>query len=312
MASNSADIVVIGSSNVDFIMGLERLPAVGETVSDGQFSQTFGGKGANQAVAAARAGGRVAFITCLGEDIYLSTILNNLRLDGIDTERIVVQSGIASGSALIMFDRDGNNYLAVCPGANYALLPHHIEASTDLIKSAKLVIMQMEVSTPTTLRALEIAASVGVPVLFNYAPVRLQEIPISEQTGLLIVNETEASALTGLPVDLPEQAEEAAEALRRRGAETVIVTLGAKGACVVNSELRRHIQAFRVDPVDTTAAGDVFCGALAAAIVENRPLLEAVEFASAASALSVTRAGAQPSIPTRNEIDAFLAVATRY
>jgi ribokinase len=301
-----ASIVVIGSSNVDFIMGVEHLPAVGETVTDAVFQQTYGGKGANQAVAAARAGGRVTFVTGLGEDAYAPTILANFRRDGIRTEHILVQPGMASGSALVMFDRQGNNYLTVAPGANYALQPSHIDACAEVIGRAKRLVMQMELPVSTTLRALEIAAERGVPTLFNYAPVRGREIPLTAGIGVLVVNENEAAELAGLPVETVEQAVQAAEALRAHNIPVVIVTLGAGGAFVAAAEVCQHVPTFRVTPVDTTAAGDAFCGALAVALVEARPLLEAVRFANAAAALSVTCSGAQPSLPLRETIDAFL------
>jgi ribokinase len=299
-------ITVIGSSNVDMIMKLERLPAVGETVTEGEFLQTYGGKGANQAVAAARAGGRVAFVTGLGDDPFGQNVLKNFRQDGLETDRIVIASGVPTGTALVMFDRRGDNYLAVAPGANYALEPAHMDACADLIAQSAMLVMQMEIPVPTIVRALELASGRGVPVLFNFAPMKTRELPVSGQMTGLVVNEVEAAALTGLSVGDAKQAKTAAQALLAQGPEFVILTLGAEGAHVASRALRQQIPAFPVTPVDTTAAGDVFCGALAVALVEGTPLLDAVRFASAASALSVTRVGAQPSIPRRDEIDAFL------
>lgn len=304
-AQTESPIVVIGSSNVDFIMRLERLPSIGETVTDGAFMQTFGGKGANQAVAAARAGGHVTFVTGLGDDVYAPLMLENFRRDGIQTEHALVQPDMATGCALILFDQNGQNCIAVSPGANYSLEPYHVDACTDVIRKAKILVMQMEVSAPTVLRALEVAAECGTPTLFNYAPIR-GDIPLSERIHILVVNEHEAAALTGLPVETVEQAARAAQALRTQGPRIVVLTLGALGAYVASAEGESHCPAFAVTPVDTTAAGDVFCGALAVALVEGRPLLEAVRFANAASALSVTHLGAQPSIPTRDAIKALL------
>ncbi len=304
-AQEQARIAVIGSSNVDFIMQLERLPDVGETVTEGVFSQTFGGKGANQAVAAARAGGKVTFVTGLGDDVYTPTMRENFRRDGIETNRILVQSGMASGSALIMFDRQGRNCIAVAPGANYALTPAHLDACADVIRGAGMLVMQMEIPSSTIRRALEIAEECGTPTLFNYAPVRDQSVPVSAQMHTLVVNENEATALTGLPVSTPEEAASAARALRAQGPRTVVLTLGSAGAYVASADFSGLVPAFVVTPVDTTAAGDVFCGVLAVALVEGVPLPEAVRFANAASAISVTRSGAQPSIPMRAAIDAF-------
>ena len=303
--NNPPRIAVIGSANVDFIMQVERLPDAGETVTDGVFQQTFGGKGANQAVAAARAGGRVTFVTGLGDDAYAPVMRENFQRDGIETDRILMQSGTACGSALIMFDRQGHNYLAVAPGANYALTPATIDACADVIGGAEMLILQMEIPTPAILRALEIAHDTGTPVLFNYAPVRDQSVPISAQIQTLVVNENEAMALTGLAVDTPEQAAVAAQALRMRGPSLVVLTLGASGAYADCADFSGLVPAFAVTPVDTTAAGDVFCGAFAVALREGRPLPQAVRFANAASAVSVTRSGAQPSIPTRAAIHAL-------
>ncbi len=301
-----AGIAVIGSANVDFIMKVERLPEVGETVTGGEFLQTFGGKGANQAVAAARAGAQTTFVTCLGDDVYAPIMLDNFKRDGIITDWILRLPNFATGSALIMVDCIGQNFIAVAPGANYALEPVHIDNGTDLIQRSAMLVMQMEIPVSTTLHILEIAARFGTPVLFNYAPAHSHEIPISSQIHGLIVNEIEASGLTGLPVETLDQAAEAAKMLLAKGPKLVVLTLGAEGAYVASAEFQAHVPTYKVTPVDTTAAGDVFCGALAVALVEGKPLREAVQFANAASALSVTRMGAQPSIPLRTAIDAFL------
>ena len=307
MSQNTpASIVVIGSSNVDFIMQVERLPAPGETVGDGAFGQTFGGKGANQATACARAGGKVTFVTGLGDDVYGPIIRANFERDGMDTKRILVQQGMACGSALIMVDRQGRNCITVAPGANYALTPEHINACEDAIRNVKMLVMQMEIPTPTIQRALELAHACGTPTLFNYAPVRDQSVAVSAQMHILVVNESEAAALTGLPVETREHAQRAAQALRAQGPPIVVLTLGAQGAYVASPDFFGLVPAFVVTPVDTTAAGDVFCGALAVALVEGCPLEQAVRFANAASALSVMQAGAQPSIPLRRAIDALV------
>lgn len=299
-------ITVVGSSNVDFITQVEHLPAVGETVTNGVFMQAFGGKGANQAVTAARAGGQVTFLACVGADAFGQQMIANFQADGIETDRIAQAQGIATGSALIVVDRNGENYIAVAPGANRALEPAHIEASADLIALSALIVMQMEVPPRTVNRVLELAAERGVPVMLNYAPVSNREVSVSPQVTYLIVNEVEVGVLTGQPVETVAQAQQAAAALRKRGPACVVVTLGADGAWISSDALDRHIPAFKVTPVDTTAAGDVFCGALAVALCEAMPLEEAVRFASGASAISVTRMGAQPSIPRREEIDSFL------
>jgi ribokinase len=308
-------ITVIGSSNVDMIMRLPHLPAVGETVTEGEFLQTYGGKGANQAVAAARAGGGatvVTFVTGVGGagDLFAPKVLENFRADGIDVSRVLEGEGQPCGSALVMFDGNGDNYLAVAPGANFAITPAYIDAHCgDLLKESAMLVLQMEIPAETVAHVLRKAREYGTPTLFNYAPARaLGEVPIDGAITGLVVNENEAAALVGSPVVTAEDARTAAEALLARGPSFVAVTLGADGAFLADQGgLREYVPSFPVTPVDTTAAGDTFCGALAVALVEGCPLPEAARFASAASALSVTRMGAQPSVPRRGEIDAFLA-----
>lgn len=299
-------IVVIGSANVDMVVRLPSLPSRGETVTDGEFLQVFGGKGANQAVAAARAGGDVALITCLGRDAPGDAMVKSFRGDGIDVRGIVRTDLAPSGAALVMFDRHGDNYLAVAPGANYQLTPGHVEAAESVIRHAAMLVMQLEIPVDTTRTTLALAEKAGVPVLFNYAPARTCHLPVSSQMTGLVVNEIEASELSGLSVSNRAQALAAARKLKARGPRFVIVTLGRHGACVVGGNEVFHVPAFPVKPVDSTAAGDTYCGALAVALVEGRPLAEASTFAAAAAAISVTRAGAQPSIPTRTHIQRFL------
>jgi len=302
-------ILVIGSTNVDFVMRMDRLPARGETVTDAQFLQTFGGKGANTAVSAARTGPahKTTFITALGDDLYAPTLLANFKADHLDTSHIILRKNLATGSALIMCDKDGANYLSVAPGSNYALTPADIDKDAGLIRTANLVILQMEIRVDTLQRILQLCEDAGVPVLFNFAPVRTTEIPVSSQMTGLVVNEHEASQLTSLPVHDLATARPAAAELLKRGPKFVAITLGAAGVYLLGAGNDIHLPAFKVAAVDTTAAGDTFCGALAVALVEGLPLPAALRFASAASAISVTRLGAQPSIPARAEVDAFLA-----
>ena len=304
--ANKTRITIIGSANTDFIMKVPHLPALGETVTDCDFMQTFGGKGANQAVAAARAGGNVGFIGGLGTDAFGQQIRANLERDGINTTEIVTAKEQPTGSALIMFDHQGDNYISVAPGANYALKPEHIELYADTIRESAIIVMQMEIPVSVIRRVLEVAEEAETPVLFNFAPVRTLELPVSSAMTYLVINELEAEALTGLTVRDTQQAETAAAKLLTSGSGGIFITLGAQGCVAANRDRIFHVPAFPVTPVDTTAAGDVFCGALAVAIVEGKTLTESVRFSSAAASLSVTRMGAQPSIPTRAEIEAFL------
>ena len=303
----SGTIAVVGSSNVDLVMKVPRLPRVGETVTGGEFAQVFGGKGANQAVGAARAGGSVAFVGCVGDDAYGAQVVGNLKADGIDTAFVFEEKGIASGTALIMVGGEGRNCIAVAAGANGRLTPGHVERAREALERAAIVVTQCEIPAPALDHVVDLAARLGKPVLLNLAPAR----PVAEATlarlACLAVNETEAEFLTGQAVATDAQVEAAARTLQARGPKTVVLTLGPRGAYVAGEGVRALVPGFAVEAVDTTAAGDVHCGALAVALVEGRPLLEAVRFANAAAALSVTKLGAQPSAPHRAEIEALLA-----
>ena len=295
-------ILVIGSANMDLIMQVDRIPRVGETVTRGVFSRAYGGKGANQAVGAARAGGRVAFVGCVGADDFGKAMRAQLAADGIDVSALFDASETATGTALIMVDRQGHNLISVAPGANYQLLPQHIDQVTDAMKAAAMIVLQCEIHPDTLDYTLERAATLQRPVLLNLAPAR----PLSDAqlAGLewLVVNETEAAFLSGIEVTDTASAETAGRRLKERMPGGVIVTLGAQGSLVFREDTFFHVPAFAVEAVDTTAAGDVYCGALSVALVEGRPVEAAVRFAGAAAALAVMQLGAQPSAPPRPAI----------
>jgi len=297
---------IIGSANVDMIMKVKRLPDRGETVTDGVFLQTFGGKGANQAVAAARAGGDVRFVACLGHDAFTPTMVENFRRDGLDVEGVRFVDDQPSGSALVMVEEGGMNYLTVAPGSNAALLPEHIAAGWERISSSGLILLQMEIPVETNREVLSRAREAAIPVILNYAPAHCICPDLLDGLDTLIVNENEAAGLSGIEPSNQSSAERAVRALANLGARRVILTLGAAGSMIFAEGTVEMAPAFPVTVVDTTAAGDSFCGALGVAMLEGLPLSEAVRFATAAAALSVTRFGAQPSIPTRSEIDSFL------
>jgi ribokinase len=299
-------IVVIGSSNVDFIMKMERLPQTGETITNATFMQTFGGKGANQAVGAAKAGGDVWFVNCVGDDANAPLLLENLRSAGVQIDYVRSETGIASGAALVMIGEAGQNYLSVAPGANYRLTPAMVTELGPLLDEAAMLVLQYEILPETLYASIDMAYKHEIPVLFNLAPARLFNKNYLSKIEYLIVNESEAESLCGFTVDTPEELERAAQMLLDFGTKTVIITLGPRGAYLASSEERQNLPAFKVEALDTTGAGDVFCGALAVALVEGKALPAAARFASAAAALSVTRLGAQPSAPDRNEIDQFL------
>jgi ribokinase len=299
-------IVVIGSSNIDFIMKMARLPEKGETITDAVFMQTFGGKGANQAVGAAKAGGDVWFVNCVGDDVFAPLLLENMRQAGVNVDYVRQEDGIFSGTALVMVGSAGQNYLSVAPGANYSLTPAMIAELEPLLREAAILVLQYEIPPETLYACIDLAHALNLPILFNLAPARPFDATYLPKVTYLAVNESEAKSLCGFAVDMPEQVEKAVEALLAKGAGTVILTLGAQGAYLASSRLHQHIPAFRVEAVDTTAAGDVFSGALAVALVEGKSLPEAARFACAASAISVSRLGAQPSAPEREEIETFL------
>lgn len=302
----SHKILVIGSTNVDFLIKSNKLPSFGETVTGGTFMQNFGGKGANQAVGAARAGGDVTFITCLGEDLYAEELVRSFKLDGIDTKYVYRDKDSATGSALIMLDNEGNNYLSVAPGANYRLTPAHIEKSMDALLEAEMIVMQMELSPLVTYHVFDLAKKYRKKVLFNLAPAMPFNKDVLKQVYAFVVNEVEASMVTELKVETDDEIRKAAIALLALGPQVAVITLGSNGSFIATSEYSQYVPSYKVKAVDTTAAGDVYCGSLAVALVEGKTLTEAVRFAGAAAAISVTRLGAQPSAPRRKEIDEFI------
>jgi ribokinase len=299
-------IVVIGSSNTDMVIRLLRIPRPGETLLGGEFLSAAGGKGANQAVAAARAGGRVRLIARVGKDALGSQAIAGLRREGIDTRCVFRDASAPSGVALIFVAHDGENSIAVASGANARLAPTDLRKAAQLIGAAALVVAQLESPLATIHAAARMAAGAGVPFILNPAPARALPDSLLRLVSILTPNETEAELLTGIPVNDQASAASACGRLRDRGVETVIITLGRQGAFLADATGQRLIPGFRVKAVDDTAAGDTFNGALAVALAEGNSLSDAVRFANAAAALSVTRLGAQPSAPTRPEIERML------
>ena len=298
------NVVIIGSANVDFVMRLPRLPARGETVTDGEFRQVFGGKGANAAVAAGRAAADstdVAFVARLGDDPFAPRMQIDFRDAGLDVGHVGVDPRVPSGTALVMFDASGDNYLSVAPGSNYTITPEHIDAAAGLFREGTVVLVQNEIPPAVTAHVIEVAHQSGGRVVLNYAPVRDRDLPIDGRLDGLIVNETEAAQLAG-----DGDAAKLADRLCGRGPAFVAITLGGEGVLLRDPAGTRTFPAFAVEPVDATAAGDTFCGALGVALAEGRSLDDAARFAQAAAALCVSGFGAQPSIPTRERISGFL------
>lgn len=296
-------VVVVGSSNTDMILRVEQVPRPGQTLLGGAFSSAAGGKGANQAVAAARAGARVGFVARVGGDALGAAAVAGYKAEGIDVSHVSRDPSQPSGVALIFVGSDGENIIGVAGGANQRLSPKHVAGAASLVARADIVLLQLETPLPTVLAAASLAKRSAVPVILNPAPARALPNSLLSKISILTPNETEATVLTGVEVSDGASAARAAEVLRRRGVETVIVTLGAGGALVSDRDGARLIPGFKVKAVDTTAAGDVFNGALAVRLAEGADLDQAVRFGHAAAALSVMRLGAQPSIPARSRID---------
>ena len=303
------NILVVGSSNTDMIIQLDRIPKPGETLLGGQFSTAPGGKGANQAVAAARAGGDVTFVARAGCDMFGDQAVAGFARDGIQTKYVFRDKAAPSGVALIFVAKDGENSIAVASGANGRLAPVNIRKARPAFAKAALMVVQLEIPLATVSAAAQLAVRHKVPVILNPAPAQALPDALLRNIAILTPNETEAELLTGVKVVTVDDAARAARILQDKGVGTVIITLGARGAFVASAGVAQLVAGFKVKPVDTTAAGDVFNGALAVALAEGRPLLEAVRFANAAGALSVTRLGAQPSAPKRREIDRFIKAA---
>ena len=299
-------IVVIGSSNTDMIIRVPRIPRPGETILGGKFFSAAGGKGANQAVAAARAGGEVTFIASIGRDSMGDQALQGFQQDGIDTSCVYRDEAEPSGAALIFVDEEGENSIGVAGGANMSLSPEKIRACGRVIESADILVMQLETPLPAIQAAADLAHAKQVPIILNPAPARPLPDELLGKITILTPNESEAELLTGVAVTGFESARKAAGVLRERGVENVVITMGARGAFFASRDMEAMIPGFRVSAVDTTAAGDVFNGTLSVALAEGQPLEAAVGFANAAAALSVTRLGAQPSVPRRAEIEKML------
>lgn len=297
-------IIVIGSSNTDMVVRSERLPRPGESVIGGGFMMAGGGKGANQAVAVARMGHRVIFTAALGRDMFGDAAVSSYQRFGIDTSYIV-RKDAPSGVALIMVDSAGQNSISVALGANNSLSTEDIRGVLEQVEKDDIVLLQLEVPMATVDAAVDIAAAKGARVVLNPAPAA----EVSEQTlsklYLITPNQTEAQTLTGIEVKDEATASLAAQVLCSRGVGRVVITMGSLGAYLYEEGRGEIIEARKVAAVDTTAAGDVYNGALCAALAEGKSLREALTFATKASAISVTRVGAQPSVPTREEVDNF-------
>ena len=294
---HKAKVVVIGSSNTDMTIKGDRLPKPGETVLGGEFRMGPGGKGANQAVAAQRLGADVSFICKVGRDIFGDNAISGYQKEGIDCSRIL-RSDKASGTALILVDGNAENCIAVAPGANADLTPEDVDSVADVIRSADYLILQLEIPVESVLRAAKIAHEAGVYVILNPAPACHLPEELFSYIYLIKPNQTESALLSGVEDNL----DAAVERLMQLGVKDVVVTLGSKGSLVISEGAKTLVPSLKVKAVDTTAAGDTFCGALCVALSEGCSLVDAAGFATKASALTVQKMGAQDSIPFRSDI----------
>jgi ribokinase len=299
-----ADILVIGSLNADLVVRAPRFPAPGETIQGQDLATLPGGKGANQAVAAARLGANVAMTGRVGKDSFGSALIENLKQNHVDVTHVVRDDVAATGTAVIVVDSQGQNSIVLSPGANGKVTSADVEP--DSFSDAKLLLLQLEIPLETVLSAARYAKEKGLRVLLNPAPACLLPDELIALADFVLPNESELSLLTGQAVSDVRSAETAGRALVAREAKNVIITLGANGALIVNKDGAKHVPSFNVRVVDTTAAGDAFIGGFAVALLHGKPLEDAVQYACACGALAVTKFGAQPSLPTAEEVEELL------
>jgi ribokinase len=295
-------IVVVGSCNTDMVIKADRLPIPGETILGGTFFMNPGGKGANQAVAAARMGGKVSLISKTGNDVFGKQSVMLYNAEDINTDFIFSDPNQPSGVALITVDSFGENCIVVASGANASLSPNDIDKAAAEVESADLVLMQLEIPINTVEYVAEKAYNKGIRVILNPAPARALSDTLLKHVYMIIPNRSEAEILSGIKVNDIESARQAADIISARGVANVVITLGAQGALIKENDDYQFVEAVKVDALDTTAAGDVFCGSVCVGLSEGRSIHESVKMAAKASAITVTRMGAQSSIPKRMEL----------
>jgi ribokinase len=304
-----SNIIVVGSLNADLVVRTPRFPQPGETISGEDLQIIPGGKGANQAVAAARQGTPTAMVGRVGSDSFGPELIGNLRQNGVDTSHVQIDSESATGTAIIVVDANGQNSIVLSPGGNGRVTPADLDNVS--FADARLLLLQLEIPVDAVQAAAKRAKESGLRVLLNPAPARPLPEELLSLPDFLVPNESELSLLTKLPVQDIASAEQAAKMLLERGIQNVIVTLGANGALIVNGEFTKHIPSFKVDVVDTTAAGDAFIGGFASALLQNKSMEDAVQYGCACGALAATKFGAQPSLPTKEEVESFMSLRGR-
>ena len=306
MKQDKPRIAVVGSSNMDLVVKSPRIPAIGETILGEDFIMTPGGKGANQAVAAAKLGAEVFFVARLGDDVFGAQSLNNLNKEGVNTKYVIQTKGVASGVALITVDDAGNNVIVVAPGANRKLSPGDVKEAESCIASSGALVAQLEVPLETVEFAGRLVHNCGVPFILDPAPAQKLGPELLKMVEVLTPNETEAQILTGVEVTDEESARMAAENLLECGVKAVILTMGTKGFLLATNDRLEFVPAIKVDAVDATAAGDAFTGGLAFGLAQGQALFEAALFANRVAALSVTKMGAQSSMPSAEAVESFM------
>ena len=297
------EIVVVGSSNTDMVVKTPRFPEPGETILGGDFFMFPGGKGANQAVAAARLGGKLSFICCVGDDIFGQNAIEGYKKEGINMDGALIVNGEPSGVALITVNAEGENEIVVASGANNLLSKKHLEGASQLLQKADIILTQLETPIPVIGYLADYCRENSQKLIINPAPAQELSDDILKELYLITPNETETRILTGIEVVDETSASRACEALFLKGVKNVLITMGSRGAFFMNSEVHFTAKVQKVDAIDTTAAGDVFNGALAVCLAQNMTWKESIEFANKAAALSVTKMGAQTSAPYLNEIN---------
>lgn len=302
----TAKLVVLGSINADHILNINHFPQPGETVIGQQYKVAFGGKGANQAVAAGRSGADIAFIACVGADDMGERIRQQLATDRIDTQPIEAIADSTTGVALIFVNAEGENVIGIDAGANAAVTPDYLNRYRQRVIDADALLMQLESPLETVIAAAKLAKQHQTQVILNPAPACELPDELLAMIDMITPNETEAQLLTGIAVNNEADADRAANILHDKGIGCVIITLGSRGVWLSENGKGKLVPGFKVKAVDTIAAGDTFNGALVTALLEGKMMSDAVRFAHAAAAIAVTRSGAQPSVPWREEIDAFL------
>jgi ribokinase len=303
--SRTPSIAVVGSANIDLVTYTDDFPRPGETIFGREFSLGFGGKGANQAVAARLCGAEVSMVARLGDDLFGPATIENFRSFGIDVSRVLITPGVSSGVAPIFVEGSGQNRIWVVKGANDRLLPADVDAAGDLLRRADFIILQLEIPLETVYYTLRFAREHGIRTILNPAPGQKLDLAELAHADYLIPNETEAEALCGSPVRTLDEARVAAESLVQKGVRRVIVTLGANGAILVTREGYHHVPPFQVKSVDTTGAGDAFIGSLAYNLASGMAEIEAISRANLYAALSTTGSGTQKSFVSRERFDAY-------